>query len=96
MPKIPKMANQQQIAASTRKIQLNQPQEQKFKNNAITTGKYNVLTFLPKFLYEQFRKYANIFFLSIGLLQQIEGISPTGTYHQDHDHPNFFTLIVIP
>ena len=78
MPKIPKMANQQQIAASTRKIQLNQPQEQKFKNNAITTGKYNVLTFLPKFLYEQFRKYANIFFLSIGLLQQIEGISPTG------------------
>ena len=29
--------------------------------------------FLPQFLYEQFRRYANIFFLTIGLLQQIPG-----------------------
>jgi len=64
----------------TRKILINKPQPQKFKNNSISTGKYTILTFLPKFLYEQFRKYANIFFLTIGLLQQIPGISPTGRY----------------
>jgi len=64
----------------TRRILINKLQEQKFKNNSISTGKYTIITFLPKFLYEQFRKYANIFFLTIGLLQQIPGISPTGRY----------------
>lgn len=75
-----RMTNQQQVAASTRKIYINKAQTDKFKNNSISTGKYTLVTFLPKFLYEQFRKYANIFFLSIGLLQQIPGISPTGRY----------------
>jgi phospholipid-transporting ATPase len=65
---------------STRIIRINSAQSQKFKNNSISTGKYTFLTFLPKFLYEQFRKYANIFFLTIGLLQQIPGISPTGRW----------------
>ena len=64
----------------TRRILINKDQLQKFKNNSISTGKYTIITFLPKFLYEQFRKYANIFFLTIGLLQQIPGISPTGRY----------------
>eukprot|EP00092_Neocalanus_flemingeri_P037876 GFUD01041229.1.p1 GENE.GFUD01041229.1~~GFUD01041229.1.p1 ORF type:complete len:1159 (-),score=232.94 GFUD01041229.1:205-3681(-) len=64
----------------TRRILINKIQSQKFKNNSISTGKYTILTFLPIFLYEQFRKYANIFFLTIGLLQQIPGISPTGKY----------------
>ena len=48
--------------------------------NFITTAKYSLWSFLPKFLFEQFRRYANVFFLSIGLLQQIEGVSPTGRY----------------
>jgi len=39
-----------------------------------------LFTFVPKFLFEQFRRYANIFFLCIGLLQQIPGVSPTGKY----------------
>jgi len=64
----------------TRRILINKTQLQKYKNNSISTGKYTFVTFLPKFLYEQFRKYANIFFLTIGLLQQIPGISPTGRY----------------
>ena len=59
---------------------MNQPQLAKFRDNSVSTGKYTVISFLPKFLYEQFRKYANIFFLTIGLLQQIDGISPTGKY----------------
>jgi len=64
----------------TRKILMNKRQLQKYKNNSISTGKYTFITFFPKFLFEQFRKYANIFFLTIGLLQQIPGISPTGRY----------------
>ena len=70
----------QQVRAATRKIRLNSTQIAKFKNNSISTGKYSIVTFIPKFLYEQFRKYANIFFLCIGLLQQIPGISPTGRW----------------
>jgi len=52
----------------------------KFCSNKIHTSKYNVLTFLPKFLFEQFRRYSNIFFLIIALLQQIPNVSPTGRY----------------
>ncbi|VDM30977.1 unnamed protein product [Hydatigera taeniaeformis] len=38
------------------------------------------MTFVPKFLFEQFRKYANIFFLLVALFQQIPGVSPTGRF----------------
>uniref|UniRef100_A0A8B9S211 Phospholipid-transporting ATPase n=1 Tax=Accipiter nisus TaxID=211598 RepID=A0A8B9S211_9AVES len=44
------------------------------------TAKYSVVTFLPRFLYEQIRKAANAFFLFIALLQQIPDVSPTGRY----------------
>ena len=44
-------------------------QTQKFLHNGITTGKYNYFTFVPKFLFEQFRKYANMFFLFIAIIQ---------------------------
>uniref|UniRef100_A0A8C5NP94 Phospholipid-transporting ATPase n=1 Tax=Junco hyemalis TaxID=40217 RepID=A0A8C5NP94_JUNHY len=45
-----------------------------------STAKYSVVTFLPRFLYEQIRKAANAFFLFIALLQQIPDVSPTGRY----------------
>ncbi|CAB3401820.1 unnamed protein product [Caenorhabditis bovis] len=51
-----------------------------FCTNRISTCKYNGLSFLPRFLYEQFRRYNNIFFLAIALLQQIPDVSPTGRY----------------
>jgi len=63
-----------------RRINVNRQQPQKFKTNQISTAKYNFFTFIPKFLFEQFRRYANIFFLCIGLLQQIPDVSPTGKY----------------
>ncbi|XP_018421879.1 PREDICTED: phospholipid-transporting ATPase IB, partial [Nanorana parkeri] len=44
------------------------------------TAKYSVVTFLPRFLYEQIRRAANAFFLFIALLQQIPDVSPTGRY----------------
>ncbi|PVI06378.1 phospholipid-translocating P-type ATPase [Periconia macrospinosa] len=64
-------------------IHLNNPPanaQNKYVDNHISTTKYNVITFLPKFLFEQFSKYANIFFLFTAILQQIPGISPTKRY----------------
>jgi len=55
-------------------------EENTFASNAISTAKYSIWTFGPKFLFEQFRRYANIFFLMIGLLQQIPDVSPTGRF----------------
>jgi phospholipid-transporting ATPase len=64
-------------------IYLNNPpanKEFKYVNNHVSTAKYNVATFLPKFLFEQFSKYANLFFLFTAGLQQIPGLSPTNRY----------------
>ena len=47
----------------------NGPQPTKFRSNRISTSKYSPLTFLPKFLFGQFRKYSNVFFLCIVLFQ---------------------------
>ncbi|KAK6341263.1 hypothetical protein TWF696_008347 [Orbilia brochopaga] len=52
----------------------------KYVDNYVSTAKYNVATFLPKFLYEQFSKYANLFFLFTAIMQQIPNISPTNRY----------------
>jgi phospholipid-transporting ATPase len=64
-------------------IHLNNPPANapnRFPNNHISTAKYNAATFLPKFLFEQFSKYANVFFLFTAVLQQIPNISPTNKY----------------
>jgi phospholipid-translocating ATPase len=37
-------------------------------SNSISTTKYNLLTFLPKSLFEQFRRVANVYFLVTALL----------------------------
>ena len=54
-----------------RRIHINDPDKNKgqFCSNRISTTKYNILTFLPLFLFDQFRRYANLFFLFIILLQ---------------------------
>ncbi|QSL64765.1 hypothetical protein MERGE_002067 [Pneumocystis wakefieldiae] len=49
-------------------------------SNYVSTTKYNVATFLPKFLFEQFSKYANLFFLFTSCIQQIRNISPTNRW----------------
>ncbi|XP_055492870.1 phospholipid-transporting ATPase IA isoform X2 [Leucoraja erinacea] len=63
-----------------RTIFINRPQLVKFCSNHVSTAKYNLLTFMPRFLYSQFRRAANSFFLFIALLQQIPDVSPTGRY----------------
>ncbi|XP_073967262.1 ATPase phospholipid transporting 8A1 isoform X2 [Choristoneura fumiferana] len=75
-----------------RVIFVNQPQPQKFLSNKVTTAKYSVPSFLPLFLFEQFRRYSNCFFLLIALLQQIPDVSPTGRWTTTT--PLFFILFV--
>ncbi|BGP28306.1 aminophospholipid translocase [Rhodotorula toruloides] len=53
---------------------------EKWPGNSVSTSKYNIVTFLPKFLAEQFSKYANIFFLFTACIQQIPNVSPTNRY----------------
>ena len=50
------------------------------KGNAISTGKYNVVTFFPKGLYEQFRRVANLYFLSVAIISLFDAISPIKPY----------------
>lgn len=57
----------------SRTVHCNQPRMHrkkplKYCSNYISTTKYNVITFLPKALFEQFRRVANIYFLLAALL----------------------------
>ncbi|KAI8827071.1 uncharacterized protein EV422DRAFT_490584, partial [Fimicolochytrium jonesii] len=42
---------------------------QNFPTNAVYTSKYTAVTFLPKTLFEQFRRVANLYFLGLTILQ---------------------------
>ncbi|CAL5188826.1 unnamed protein product [Lathyrus oleraceus] len=50
----------------------------RFKGNSISTTKYNFFTFLPKGLFEQFRRVANLYFLTISIFSTtpISPVSP--------------------
>uniref|UniRef100_A0A452THZ0 Phospholipid-transporting ATPase n=1 Tax=Ursus maritimus TaxID=29073 RepID=A0A452THZ0_URSMA len=50
-------------------------QRQKYKSNVIHTAKYNVFSFLPLSLYEQFHRVSNLYFLFIIILQGFPEIS---------------------
>ena len=64
-------------------------------SNAISTTKYNIITWLPKSLLEQFRRVANIYFVCISILMFI------GTYAQYifvtplNPFSTLFTLFVV-
>lgn len=47
-----------------------------FPTNYVSTTKYNVISFIPKCLFVQFKKVANIYFLVAAFLQSIPAISP--------------------
>ena len=49
---------------------------QGYSSNYISSTKYNLITFLPKCLFQQFRRIANIYFLVTAVLQSIPIISP--------------------
>lgn len=57
---------------SPRLIYINNPErnnQEKFIGNRVSTAKYNIITFLPIFLYVEFSKAANLFFLFISCIQ---------------------------
>ncbi|WVQ80831.1 hypothetical protein IAT38_002938 [Cryptococcus sp. DSM 104549] len=66
-----------------REIALNDPEGNRVKgyeSNSVTTGKYGPITFLPKFLFAEFSRSANLFFLFTACIQQVPNVSPTGRY----------------
>ncbi|XP_014253850.1 probable phospholipid-transporting ATPase IA isoform X3 [Cimex lectularius] len=69
-----------QRSPGSRVVFINKPQTDKFVTNRITTAKYNKYNFIASFLFEQFRRYSNCFFLLIACLQQIPDVSPTGRF----------------
>uniref|UniRef100_A0A915KXH5 P-type ATPase N-terminal domain-containing protein n=1 Tax=Romanomermis culicivorax TaxID=13658 RepID=A0A915KXH5_ROMCU len=65
---------------SDRIVLLNRLQLDKYCSNKISTAKYSIISFWPRFFFEQIRRYANVFFFLIALLQQLPDVSPTGRY----------------
>ena len=53
---------------------------QKYKNNRVSTSKYNYLTFLPKSILIQFLRVYNFYFLAIVVFQGIPAISTSPVY----------------
>ncbi|KAI6808454.1 putative phospholipid-transporting [Hortaea werneckii] len=83
LPSLPGRKKVDPATLGPRVIHLNNPPANtvnKYVDNHVSTTKYNFATFLPKFLFEQFSKYANLFFLFTAILQQIPNISPTNRY----------------
>ena len=66
---------------ASRTTPLIQPETGKpFVSNSVTTARYNLWDFLPKQLYAQFSKIANVYFLFVASLQMVPSWSPTGQY----------------
>lgn len=55
-----------------------EPPPNNYPNNQIRTTKYTPFSFLPKNLFEQFHRFANLYFISIVLLNWIPAISAFG------------------
>ncbi|KAF2070558.1 hypothetical protein CYY_008121 [Polysphondylium violaceum] len=78
-----KKLKKKKYIGTQRDIYINQRERNalyKFCNNKISTTKYTPFTFIPKNLYEQFRRAANFYFLVIAVIQLIPGISPVNAY----------------
>eukprot|EP00741_Cyanophora_paradoxa_P005052 tig00000851_g4894.t1 len=52
----------------------------KYVPNVVKTAKYSLWNFVPKNLFEQFRRIANFYFLIISILQLATDLSPTNKY----------------
>ncbi|TYZ60450.1 hypothetical protein PybrP1_009401 [[Pythium] brassicae (nom. inval.)] len=74
------MATQQKGTAEFRAVHVNAPArnaELGYCDNFIVTSKYTLVSFVPKFLFETFRKLANLYFLAICTMQCVPAISNT-------------------
>lgn len=50
-----------------------------YPENVVKTSRYNLFTFFPKSLFEQFRRLANVYFLVLG------AIATVGSYTNDYN-----------
>lgn len=57
------------------KSELHKQKPYRYKSNYVSTTKYNVVTFFPKALFEQFRRVANLYFLLAAILS-LTSVSP--------------------
>ncbi|KAL6302940.1 phospholipid-translocating P-type ATPase [Sparassis latifolia] len=73
-------ASAPKLSGARRKIYVNTPLSRddmdhhgepvaRYVRNKVRTSKYTILTFVPKNLYEQFRRVANLYFLALVILQ---------------------------
>jgi magnesium-transporting ATPase (P-type) len=69
--------------------------DERLSSNRIRSTRSTILTFLPKQLYSEFSKIANLYFLFIAILQQIPGISTTGKMSVVFPLSVFITLAII-
>ena len=53
--------------------------DEKYPPNVVLTSRYNIFTFLPKSLFEQFRRLANVYFLVLGV------IAAVGSYTNEYN-----------
>ena len=63
------------LVSKQRDLTLPIPLDSEFPTNKICTSKYTCLNFIPKSIFQQFKKLANIYFLLISILQSIPSIS---------------------
>lgn len=63
------------ISFKQRDIQMPVTSPKLYTRNKICTSKYTLLTFIPKNMYQQFKKIANMYFLIVSVLQAIPQIS---------------------
>ncbi|XP_061374050.1 phospholipid-transporting ATPase 1-like [Gastrolobium bilobum] len=65
-----------------RLVYINNPEKTnerfEFSGNSIRTGKYSIITFIPRNLFEQFHRVAYIYFLIIAILNQIPQLAVFG------------------
>lgn len=72
-------ASEEDDHSQTRTFHINDHERNKqynYKSNYIRTTKYTAISYLPFCLLTQFRRFANIYFLIIAVLQSIAIISP--------------------
>ena len=63
------------LIAEQRTIQIPVQPPITYQSNKICTSKYTCANFIPKNIYQQFKKLANLYFLIISVLQAIPEIS---------------------
>jgi len=51
--------------------QVDQRKRKKYPLNTMVTSRYTIISFLPKSLFEQFRRLANVYFLMIGIIAAV-------------------------